>query len=284
MRRGSIDLKKYSRGFFDVEYSDLSNSCKLDVFLPKSCKKLNPCIVSIHGGSFVSGDKRDESSILPMLNGLNRGYVVVGINYRKATEVEFPTPIEDIRDAIIFLKKNYNKFKIDPENIVVWGEGAGGYLAIMFSLIDHIPFIKTLDEDIRIKGVISWYAPINFSKMKDDMVAANLGATVASNSREKDESIFMGCSVTKSVNETKISNPENYIHDEMCPMLIQHGTLDNVVSYIQSTHFVELVEKINDNIHLDLFGRTIHKDQKFSSTNNIDRIFRFIDEIVKTPK
>jgi carboxylesterase type B len=37
--------------------------------------------MSIHGGAFKGGDKRDRQ-LEPMLEGLERGYAVVSINYR----------------------------------------------------------------------------------------------------------------------------------------------------------------------------------------------------------
>lgn len=64
-----------------------------------------PVIVSIHGGAFKKCDKRDEEMIVDMLHGLDKGYAVIGVNYRLSGEAQFPEPVKDIKQAIRFIKR-----------------------------------------------------------------------------------------------------------------------------------------------------------------------------------
>ena len=119
-------------GFFDVLYGAESDSQKLDIYLPnKQFKKSYPVIISIHGGGYVACDKRDGEMILPMLEGLNRGYAVIGLNYRLSGEVSFTEPVKDIKQAIRFLKANSDVYNLDPNNFITWGGSAGGYMTLM---------------------------------------------------------------------------------------------------------------------------------------------------------
>src|SRR2546425_3476962 len=63
---------------------------------------------------------------------LDAGYVVVSIDYRLAPDVKLPAIIEDVRDAYNWVRKSGpSLFHIDPEQIFVMGQSAGGYLTQM---------------------------------------------------------------------------------------------------------------------------------------------------------
>jgi acetyl esterase/lipase len=53
----------------------------------------------------MGGDKRDLQ-LTPMLAGLARGYVVVGVNYRMSGEAKFPALVYDIKAAICWVRAN----------------------------------------------------------------------------------------------------------------------------------------------------------------------------------
>ena len=73
------------RKMFDLAYADLSPAQALDIYWPAEGNGPFPVILSIHGGAFMGGDKRDVQ-VTPMLAGLQRGYAVVAINYRMSGE------------------------------------------------------------------------------------------------------------------------------------------------------------------------------------------------------
>jgi len=82
------------RKLLDLSYASLSPAQKLDIYWPSEGNGPFPVIVSIHGGAFLGGDKRD-GQIVPMLAGLERGFAVVGVNYRLSGEAKFPALVPD---------------------------------------------------------------------------------------------------------------------------------------------------------------------------------------------
>ncbi len=105
---------------------------KLDVHrLPGD--DIRPGAIFIHGGALMGGDRKMSSrpgSLLPTL--LNAGYAVVSIDYRLAPNVKLPVIIEDLRDAYSWVHQNSLKLcRIDPKQIFVMGQSAGGYLTQM---------------------------------------------------------------------------------------------------------------------------------------------------------
>ena len=62
------------------------------------------------------------------------GYTVASINYRLSGQAPFPAAIEDIRDAIAYLRTNATTFNIDPTRLVIFGSSAGGHLSAFTGL------------------------------------------------------------------------------------------------------------------------------------------------------
>jgi acetyl esterase/lipase len=110
-----------------------------------------PLIILASTGSYLpaiinqqpTGNKND-SSIVELANRLSkRGYVVMAVNYRlgwnpnaasaAATEQLIKATyraIQDVRNAIRFMRVNAGTYKIDTSRIVVGGQGTGGYVAL----------------------------------------------------------------------------------------------------------------------------------------------------------
>ena len=56
------------------------------------------------------------------------------INYRLAPRVRMPTQLDDCRRAVVWMKRNAERFGGDPNFIVLGGESAGGHLASLVAL------------------------------------------------------------------------------------------------------------------------------------------------------
>jgi acetyl esterase/lipase len=88
----------------------------------------HPTFVWIHGGGFVAGDKADE---LPYFAAfLQRGWVVVSVNYRQGAGVGADT-MKDVVCAMRWLRTNAARYGIDTARVVVGGGSAGGALALV---------------------------------------------------------------------------------------------------------------------------------------------------------
>ena len=122
----------------------------MDLLVPRLGKKF-PTIVLIHGGGWVSGDKRSLEEIARRL--ARDGFTVANINYRLANSASnhYPAGIDDARAAVVFLKTHAADFKIDANRMVSFGTSAGGNLAIELGMSHSV------------KAVIDFYGPTNFT-------------------------------------------------------------------------------------------------------------------------
>jgi len=157
----------------NLVYRTYSNNREmhLDLFEPLHSKpnKKKPCVVMIHGGGWISGDK----SLLEAyaLSLAEKGYVTLTVEYRFSTEATYPAAVIDINSALKWINKNAQRYHIDKKRINLMGSSAGGQLAsliavtsktTLFSDPNFLPKIKTpIHSLINIDGVIAFIHPIS---------------------------------------------------------------------------------------------------------------------------
>lgn len=142
-RIGKAPTEAISRKWPDVAYAQVSAAQKLDIYLPEDGDGPFPVIVAIHGGAFRMGDKADGQHT-PMLEGLERGYAVVSINYRMSGEAIFPAAVYDVKAAIRWIRANAASYHFNAEKIAVWGGSAGGHLAAMAGVSGGVAELEDL--------------------------------------------------------------------------------------------------------------------------------------------
>ncbi|MDF2776367.1 MAG: Esterase/lipase [Geminicoccaceae bacterium] len=128
---------------YDVE-QDLSYDSSIgydgtfDFYEPKSdsSRTNRPAILAIHGGAWRGGDKAWGEQFADEL--CPYGYVVFSINYRRSSRPDgtWPAQIEDVQNALKYIRANAARFRIDPDRIASLGMSAGGHLATMVALRD----------------------------------------------------------------------------------------------------------------------------------------------------
>ena len=277
------------RKFLDVSYAPLSPAQKLDIYLPDDGEETVPVIIAIHGGAFMGCDKADLQ-VLPMLEGLKRGYAVVSINYRMSGEAKFPALVQDAKAAVRWVRANAKKYKFDPQKIAAWGGSTGGYLSTMLGISAGVPELEDLnlgnaEQSCHVQVVVAWYAPTNFLKMDEYLTESGLlpPPGFRHNEANSPESLLMGQTITEIPEKVKAANPETYIRSDGPPFLLQHGTKDPVVPV---QHSIEIAAKMEqawgkDRVTLELLEGAEHADVRFETPENVNRILDFIDEHLK---
>ncbi len=140
----------------DISYGPYGKWNRLDVYYPQGAA-LCPVIVNIHGGGFVYGTKEVYKRYCMDL--ARRGFTVVNINYRLAPRWKFPTPVEDIHNAIVWLVEQGEAYHADTDHIFMVGDSAGAQLASQYAAILNNPEYRTLfsltrpDPGIRLQAL-----------------------------------------------------------------------------------------------------------------------------------
>jgi acetyl esterase/lipase len=128
-----------SSGFtsrYDVPYGGRGEDTTLDVFTADGGRAL-PTVVWIHGGAWISGDKRDVAPYLQMIAA--EGYTTIGVNYTIGPEATYPTAVDQLNDALGYILENAAELRVDPQRIVLAGDSAGSQLASELATITTSP-------------------------------------------------------------------------------------------------------------------------------------------------
>jgi acetyl esterase/lipase len=284
------DTAHIKRKFLDISYASLSQAQKLDIYLPDEGDDPFPVIIAIHGGAFMGCDKADMQ-VLPMLEGLKRGYAVVSINYRMSGEAQFPALVQDAKAAVRWVRANSKRYKFDPQRIAAWGGSAGGYLATMLGVSNGIRELENLalgnpDQPCHVQAVVAWYAPTNFLKMDEYLTESGLlpPPGFRHNEANSPESLLLGQIITETPEKVKVANPETYIRFAGPPFLLQHGTKDPVVPVQMSIEIAAKLERAwgKNKVTLELLDGAEHADVRFETPENVLRVLDFIDKHLKS--
>ena len=93
-----------------------------------------PAIVYFHGGGFVMGDLDTHDALCRTLAN-ESGCRVFSVAYRLAPESPFPAALDDAFAALKWIEENASALAIDPNQIAVGGDSAGGNLAAVVCLL-----------------------------------------------------------------------------------------------------------------------------------------------------
>lgn len=124
---------------------------KLDLWLPDKDLKGKPLVMMIHGGAWKIGNKRHLLDIQKMLH--ENGYPTMSMNYRLANHgITYENQLEDVQSAWEYYQKLRKEYPHLPEKVVLFGESAGGHLALLYAY-------RNPDKIAR---VISLAGPVDF--------------------------------------------------------------------------------------------------------------------------
>lgn len=135
---------------------------QMDVYTPPASDATTDrgLIVYLHTGSFLpkylnqtTTGKKDDSAVVEMCTRLAmKGYVVAAINYRLGWNPLAPTltertegilnavyrAIHDAQTCVRYFKTEAANYKIDPDRIIVMGQGSGGYVSLAYGYLNRV--------------------------------------------------------------------------------------------------------------------------------------------------
>lgn len=279
------DISWVKRQYLDVPYASDSKAQCFDLFLPEEGDGPFPVLIHIHGGGFAMGNKRDDH-MDAYLKALHRGIAVGSFEYRLSWESIFPAAVLDCRAALRFLKAHAAEYKIDPNRIAFIGGSAGGNLVAMMGMnVPNGAFpgegpADSYSELPVVRAAVPQFGPMNFKTM-DDQARANGVSHVNHDEPSSPESKYLGVPVPDAPQELNDqANPATYAGEAMCPMLVQHGTVDRLVPYQQSEEFVAALQAkgLGGRVTFVPLEGADHEDKMFVADENMKLVFDFVQK------
>lgn len=120
---------------YEVEHKFIAGptaELPIRIYRPHWHKPL-PAFIYFIGGGWVLNSLDIYEQVLRSL--ANKGQlIVIAVNYQKAPEHPFPIPFDDCYETLLWVRDNADKLGIDPNQIGVGGDSAGGNLAAAVAL------------------------------------------------------------------------------------------------------------------------------------------------------
>ncbi len=223
----SIDFR-IERG---IEFLTADRAEKADLYLPLqiSPTKRVPAVIIIHGGGFRLGVRDADREVNIGGNLARNGYIAMSIDYALAEEGKpsWPLNLYDCKTAVRWLRANADRLQIDPEHIGVIGGSAGGTLASLVTLTrcddGFDPIEPYGDFPCTVQCGVNLYGVSDIGTWRD--------------------TIMFGKTFAEAPELYRQASPVSYAHANAPPMLILHGTADDLVDVKQSELLAEELKK-----------------------------------------
>jgi acetyl esterase/lipase len=240
-----------------------ADKCEIKADVYGADDKVRPVAVWIHGGALIVGDRRGIMRGIhdPLLKA---GYVVVSIDYRLAPETKLPAILDDVSDAIKWVRdKGPELFHADPKRLAILGGSAGGYLTLTTGYRVE-PRPRALVAYWGYGDLISdWYAKPDDFYRKQPLVSKEEAAEVIGNvplsempAKQRRGRFYLYCRQNglwpkevaglDPIKEAKAFDPFcplRNVKADYPPTLLIHGTKDTDVPYDESKKMDEELER-----------------------------------------
>lgn len=300
------------KSYKNVQYSPVSENDYLNLYVPDS-EQSAPLIVLVHGGGFVMNDCESRQAQLFYQYFRDHGYACATVNYRLAQEAQFPAAVQDVKAAIRYLRANAETYGYNADKIAVWGESAGGYLAMMMGVttqeeFNDLPFIgeEELTEPVsaKVDVVVDYYGVMELETAAERKAAykqlhipgfivdiSNLWlSNVVKDVPDADnvEEYWTGIDMESATDEEKQRFlPSYYIGKNLTPetglhVIMRHGDADITVPWTQSQRIYELLcEKLGaGNVSIEYVHNAKHAGEKLYTDAYLSTVKAELDALM----
>ena len=185
---------------------------RLDAYLPRSNGSPRPSVVIVHGGGWRSGTRATfapgESSVEPTARLFAaRGWATFSIDYRLAPASRFPAQVSDVQSAVAWVRRNHDRYQIDPRRVALLGASAGGNLAVQAAL--------TSTPGSAPAATVSWSGPMDLTSFYRALATRGSRPFVVD---------YLGCAPSACPARYRDASPVDQVKATSPPTLLANST------------------------------------------------------------
>ena len=245
--------------FLDVDYAgDGIVGHKLDIYLPEQKRDTYPVMVHIYGSAWFSNSSKGMANLDSICQALlDAGYAVVTPNHRSSGDARFPAQIQDIKAVVRFVRAKAEDYGFDTSFIGISGFSSGGQLASLAGATSNAKTAKVGEYDVDLEGSVGPYT--SFSSAVDCVCdwsgpidLLNMGCEWERPWGGTPEEALLGVEYSGQDDLFRTLSPITYLDPSDPPLIVFHGTKDNVVPHCQGVELFEAWDKAGIRSDLNL--------------------------------
>ncbi|MGH8541229.1 MAG: alpha/beta hydrolase fold domain-containing protein [Stenotrophobium sp.] len=230
-----------------------------DLYQPQGVGQF-PAVVVVHGGGWIQGERSIMDGISKTLAA--QGFVVLNIDYRLAPAYIFPAALQDVQQAVRWLRANAAEDHVDPTHIGAWGYSAGAELVALLGALS--PGDPNFDAAARVQAVVAGGTPTDLRKYPDNGFVRK----------------FIGYDFTDRPTPYRDASPIVFVSSDDPPMYLYQGTFDLTVYPVNAREMKKALDAANVPAELYLVHGLGHIGTFFLSGPVTEGV-RFLDRYLR---
>jgi len=213
----------------DIQYAEVDgHRLLLDLYLPTDVER-PPVVLWVHGGAWRRGSKTN----MPLDDLIKHGFAVASVDYRLSPVARFPAQIHDCKAAIRYLRGTAKKHAINADRIGVAGSSAGGHLAALIGVSNHLQALEGdlgdyVDQSSTVQATVDYFGPTNFMTILKQSTPHGLSVRVPA------LELLLGGGPEEMPDLARLASPVFHVDSDEPPLLLIHGDQDPQVPINQS--------------------------------------------------
>jgi len=243
----------------EYPYKKLPGQSLKLAFYKSQAEGKRPLVVLLHGGAWRYGTHLETGQWPTVLT--NAGYHVASVEYRLSNDTyhTWQDAPSDVHDATIYLKAHADELSIDPAQIHLLGQSAGGHLALLEAY-----------RSPEIASVVALYAPIDLTLDYE---------TSRDKSAEQD---FIGGTPDQFAARYRAVSPIAYVSERSPRSLLIQGKSDDLVHYENTRRLSRALDRYNvphESVLLPLTGHSFENQRGgFATQIATQRVLDFLSQ------
>ena len=216
-----------------------------------------PSVLLVHGGAWKRGDREQVERLATRIAA--RGYLVMNTTYRLVPEAIYPAQLQDVQQALRWMRREGRAQGIDPARVASFGYSAGGHLAALAAHIANDPRLG--DPQTRVQTVVAGGTPA-------DLTLYEGGKLVPA---------FLGGPKSERLATFREASPVTHVDAGDPPVFIYQATLDRLVPQEQADRYKAALDAAGVTNELFLIRGHGHISGFFADGAAVDAALEFLD-------
>ena len=267
----------------DVNYAnDGKTYHTLDIYIPKEAKESYPVVIHTYGSAWSMNNMKGSADLSTICAAYAKaGYAVVTPNHRSASDGIYPAQLHDIKAVVRFVRGNAAKYKFDTTFIAVSGFSSGGHLSsltattcglkegksgsVTVDLVGNLGEFTSFSSCV--DGAVLWSPPTDIYTMNP--ISMGGSGTM--------EGKFIGVEREGNKDKWMVASSPYYASDDDPPVIMFHGTSDQVVNIEQSQELYDSLKNHNVVTEFVKVSGGQHGGDVMYASANLDKAVAFLN-------